>query len=256
MPAPRPSRSASRSGTTRKPVQGSTGKRSTRSRARGGQGATGAKGTAGAKGVAEPKGAAGAKRPARGKGAAARKGAATRKGAPARKRATASSGDRDGMATLIELLVNRIIRPLGLVMLTRERIQETLDDAAERGRVTRSDANALAAELVRRGREQTDDMVAELEQLVGRGRSQLGSATRRARRSDPVDQLVRVADRARRSVGVGSAFPISGYDELTASQVTARLDALSPAELRRLRDYESRHANRKSVLDAIENTLG
>ena len=31
-----------------------------------------------------------------------------------------------------EQLVNRIIRPLGLVVLTRERIQEVLDDAASR----------------------------------------------------------------------------------------------------------------------------
>ena len=37
-------------------------------------------------------------------------------------------------------------------MLTRERIQETLEDAVQRGRMTRSDANALTGELLRRGR--------------------------------------------------------------------------------------------------------
>ncbi len=162
----------------------------------------------------------------------------------------------DGLASLIDQLVNRIIRPLDLVMLTRDRIQETLDEAASRGRLTRSDANDLVTELVRRGRQQTDDLLADFDQLVGRGRGQLGSAAQRARRSDPVDQLVRAADRARRSVGVGSSFPISGYDELTTSQVAARLEPLSPAELRRVRDYEARHANRKSVLDAIEKALG
>jgi polyhydroxyalkanoate synthesis regulator phasin len=151
--------------------------------------------------------------------------------------------------------VNRIIRPLDLVMLTRDRIQETLDEAAERGRLTRTDANELVSELVRRGRQQTDDLLADFEQLVGRGRDQLGSAAKRARRSDPVDQLVRAADRARRTVGVGS-FPISGYDDLTTSQVTARLDSVSPAELRKVRDYEARHANRKSVLEAIDRKLG
>jgi polyhydroxyalkanoate synthesis regulator phasin len=162
----------------------------------------------------------------------------------------------DGLGNLMEQLVNRIIRPLDLVMLTRDRIQETLDEAAERGRLTRSDANELVSELVRKGRQQTDDLLADFEQLVGRGRDQLGSAAKRARRSEPVGQLVRAADRARRSVGVGPSFPISGYDDLTTSQVTARLDSLSPAELRKVRDYEARHANRKSVLEAIERKLG
>ena len=36
----------------------------------------------------------------------------------------------------------------------------------------------------------------------------------------------------------------------------SQLDALSPAELRKVRDYERRRGNRKSVLDAIEAKLG
>ncbi len=148
-----------------------------------------------------------------------------------------SSGVGDSISSLVELLVNQILKPLDLVLLSRDRIQETLDEAAERGRVTRSDANDLVAELVRRGRQQTEEIL------------------RRARRAEPLDQLVRAADRARRSVGVGSSFPISGYDELTASQVTKNLAPLAPAELRRVRDYEQRHANRKSVLEAIAKAL-
>jgi hypothetical protein len=148
-----------------------------------------------------------------------------------------SAGVGDSIAGLVELLVNGIIKPFDMVLLSRDRIQETLDDAAERGRVTRSDANDLVAELVRRGRQQTEEIL------------------RRARRAEPFDQLVRAADRARRSVGVGSSFPISRYDELTASQVTKSLAPLAPSELRRVRDYEQRHANRKSVLDAIEKAL-
>ena len=65
----------------------------------------------------------------------------------------------DGLAGFVEQLVNRVIKPLDLVVITRERIQETLDEAAERGRVTRADANELVAELVRRGRQQTDDVL-------------------------------------------------------------------------------------------------
>jgi hypothetical protein len=135
----------------------------------------------------------------------------------------------DNMASFAEQLVNRIIRPLDLVLLTRERIQETLDEAAERGRVTRSDANELVAELVRRGRQQTDDIAGLL-----RGG----------------------ADRARRTVASTGPLPFAGYDDLTARQVTERLKGLGPAELRKARDYERRHANRKSVLTAIDKALG
>jgi polyhydroxyalkanoate synthesis regulator phasin len=161
----------------------------------------------------------------------------------------------DGISALTEQLINRIIKPLGLVVLSRERIQEVLDDAAERGRLTRSDANELVAELVNRGRQQTEQLLSDAERLLGRGRQQIGAATMRARRSESLDLLLRSADRARRTVGPDQSFPILGYDELTAAQVQGRLDGLAPAELRRVRDYERRNANRKSVLAAIDKQL-
>ena len=171
-------------------------------------------------------------------------------------RSSTESGDSsDGASSLAEQLLNRIIKPLGLVVLTRDRIHEVLDDAAERGRVTRSDANDLATELVNRGRQQTDQLLSDVERLAGRGRQQIGAATIRARRSESLDLLLRSADRARRTVGASQSFPVLGYDELTAAQVQARLDGLAPAELRRVRDYERRHANRKSVLAAIDKRL-
>jgi polyhydroxyalkanoate synthesis regulator phasin len=145
--------------------------------------------------------------------------------------------------------------PIDLVILTRDRIQETLDEAAKRGRVTRSDANELVAELVRRGQRQSEDLAAEVERQLERGRAQIESATRKARRAEPVDRIVRTADRARRTARVGPSFPILGFDDLTAGQVTARLGELKNAELRKVRDYERKHANRKSVLEAVEKAL-
>jgi polyhydroxyalkanoate synthesis regulator phasin len=169
--------------------------------------------------------------------------------------ATGSGASSDGAGSFAEQLATRIFSPLGLVVLSRQRIQEVLDDAAERGRVTRSDANELVTELVNRGRQQTDQLLADIERLFGRGREQLGSATVRARRTESLDLLLRSADRARRTVGAGQTFPILGYDDLTAAQVQDRLGGLAPAELRRVRDYERRHANRKSVLGAIDKHL-
>ena len=161
----------------------------------------------------------------------------------------------DGLAGLAEQVTNGILKPLGLVVLTSERIQEVLDDAAERGLVTRSDANELASQLIRRGRQQTDQLLSDVERVIGFGRQQLGPATRGSRWSESIDLLARSADRVRRSVGVGQTFPILGYDDLTAAQVQARLDGLSSAELRKVREYERRHANRKSVLEAINKSL-
>jgi polyhydroxyalkanoate synthesis regulator phasin len=169
--------------------------------------------------------------------------------------AAAAKTAADGLANAAEQLTARVISQLDLVMLTRERIQATLDDAAERGRVTRTDANALVAELVNLGRQQTDDLIRDLEQLLGRGLEQIGSATRRARRAEPVDRLVRGADRARRTVGVGPTFPILGYDELTGRQVVERIGELAPPQLRTIREYERRHGNRKTVLAALERAL-
>jgi hypothetical protein len=140
-------------------------------------------------------------------------------------------------------------------MLTRDRIQETLDDAASRGRVTRKDANELVAELVRRGRSERDDLRGELEALLEKGRGQLESASRRARGAGSVDRVVRGADRARRTVGVGPSFPILGYDDLNASQVQTRIKELSRPERRKVLNYERKHANRKSVVSALEKSL-
>jgi hypothetical protein len=166
------------------------------------------------------------------------------------------------VADFRKALTERLVEPLNLVMLTRDRIEETVEEAVSRGSMTRDAAQDLIAGLVERGRRQTSDVLSDLEQLLGRGRGtdvaararrQVGDATARAR--DAGDQVFVQADRARRVAGVGPSFPILNYDDLTASQVQSRIGTLTPAELRKVRDYERRNANRKSVLDAIETKL-
>jgi hypothetical protein len=127
----------------------------------------------------------------------------------------------------------RVARPLDLVVLTRARLQEVVDEMVERGRITRGDAADLMADLLARGRSQADELRAELEQMVARG---------------PIDV-------ARRVAGLGPEFPIAGYDDLTAAQVAAKLDGMSEADLRKVREYEKANANRKTVLGAIERRL-
>jgi polyhydroxyalkanoate synthesis regulator phasin len=178
----------------------------------------------------------------------ARTSSARSKSTPSARQVTRPPGT-NGIASLVEQLTNKVLKPLDLVMISRDRIQDTLDEAAERGRLTRSDANDLVSELVRRGREQTDSVLADIERLL-RGRGRSGSTTKL---STPVEKLVRGAGHVKRTVSGG--LPIVAYDELTARQATERLKGLTPAQLRQVRDYERRHANRKSVLAAIEREL-
>jgi hypothetical protein len=63
-------------------------------------------------------------------------------------------------------------------------------------------------------------------------------------------------ERVVRATGFGPSFPISAYDDLNASEVESRLDDLTPAQLRKVRDHERRNAKRKTVLSAIESRLG
>ncbi|MEJ7715719.1 MAG: hypothetical protein WKF40_08500 [Thermoleophilaceae bacterium] len=216
--------------------------------------------------------------------AAAKKGARTR--AAQGKSSGASSQARKAGAQTAEMsaksaaevreaLSKSLVDPMGLLMLTREYIEEAVNDAVSRGRVTADDAQDLITGLVERGRKQTNDVMADLEHLLGRGRGQIEDRTETARKSgstaarrarkqvedatsrarEQADPVLAQADRARRAAGLGPSFPITGYDELTVAQVQARLADLSPAELRKVRDYERRHANRKTVLDGIGEKL-
>jgi len=174
-------------------------------------------------------------RPSRSKASSARKASSTRKSASQE-------------ATREQL--QRFLDPREVVVVTRERLQEVLDEAVARGRMTRDDAGTMLADLLQRGRKQTDDLREDIEGLLGGAKG----ATRKGV-SGSAERVLREVDRARRVAGVGPSFPILGYDDLTAAQVNERLGELDAAELRKVRDYEKRNANRKSVLAAVEQKL-
>jgi polyhydroxyalkanoate synthesis regulator phasin len=195
-----------------------------------------------------------------GKARARRQKAGKAAGATAR---TAASGARSAgveaksAAELREALRKNLLKPMEMVMLSRERIEEVLGEAVDQGRVTARDAQRITSGLVKRGQRQTTDVLKDLENLLDRGRSEIeerasGARGRAVRRASPA--LAQV-DRVRRGAGVGPNFPVTGYDDLTAAQIVSRLGSLTPAELRKVRDYERRNANRKTVLQAIESKL-
>ena len=161
---------------------------------------------------------------------------------------------------------------------SRERLQEVFDDAVRRGRMTRGDAEELVSNLLSQGRQYTDDLVSDLEKLLEQARKEVESRTSKARKEleargastrkqasraaeraaraarDVADRPLAEADKLRRRAGVG-ADPITGYDQLTASQIKARLKDLTKADLRKVRTQEKRGKARKSILDEIEKRL-
>ena len=50
-------------------------------------------------------------------------------------------------------------------------------------------------------------------------------------------------------------LPIEEYESLAASHVVARLEGLSPSELRRVRRFEAAHRGRRTVLGKIDQLL-
>jgi hypothetical protein len=200
--------------------------------------------------------------PARAKSSAARTGRAKPKAATSSPRSTAQRSrsttrrpsssapprparvDAREEALRANLAVLRDLLRRGVV-LTSERVQESLDDAVSRGRITRDDATELAQSLLNAGRQQTQDILADVEQLLGRGRSVSAAAG---------DRVLQHVDRGRRAAGIGS-FPILRYDDLSASQISDRLGGLTPAQLRKIRDHERRNQQRKTILAAIERRL-
>ena len=125
-----------------------------------------------------------------------------------------------------------VLSPVNAVLLTRKHIEEVLEDAVSRGRMTRADAQEMAQSLLSRSARATDDLLADIERMLGG-------------RGDSLDTPT-----------AGSpSQPIADYDDLSAAQVQERLDDLPPAQLRQPARLRARHANRKTVLDRIDRKL-
>ena len=207
-----------------------------------------------AKAKAKPR----AKRASAGRAASSRASAGTR--ASAGRSDKSVQAFRDALERSRSALESNVTMP-------RERVQEVVDDAVKRGRMTRTDANELVSNLVSRSRKATDDLMRDLEKLLDQARKEVEKrsattrkqATRAAERvgraaRDAADRPLAEADKLRRRSGAPGPA-ISGYEQLTAAQVKTRLKDLKPAELRKVRTQEKRGKARKSVLDSIDKQL-
>ncbi len=208
-----------------------TGKRPSTTRAKSGAGAK--RGSAsGAKRSSAPskrRSAAAAKGgKARGRQQTAQK-TAGRVAKAATKPAKAAGLEAKTAAEFREALRKSLVKPTGMVLLTRDHIEEALQKT---GKLSPKEARGVASDLVKRGKKETNDFLDDLGGLLDKGKASARRATRKA-----------------------PALPIRGYEKLNVSQIKGRVSKLSPPDLRKLRDHERKGAGRKGVLDAIESAL-
>src|ERR671916_677902 len=52
-----------------------------------------------------------------------------------------------------------------------------------------------------------------------------------------------------------ATFPIAGYDELNVREISQRLEGLSAAEIRKVREYEKRNKNRETLIEQFDRKL-
>jgi polyhydroxyalkanoate synthesis regulator phasin len=149
------------------------------------------------------------------------------------------------------------------ITISRDRLQEVVDDAVRRGRMTRGDAEEMVSRLATRGREQAEDLLSQLERILSqarevpdRARQGVGGHAEVARKRTvaAVDKPLAGADRVRRAARV-PGFPITAYDQLSIRQIDRRLQELSRQELRKVRDYERRTKARKGLLRSLDRKL-
>jgi polyhydroxyalkanoate synthesis regulator phasin len=169
---------------------------------------------------------------------------AAQRGKPSQRR---ESSDR--AAESLEALREALTKS---VTISRERLEEVVDDAVRRGRMTRGDAEDLVGRLVSRGREQTDELLGELERTLDQAR---GAVSARRERAVAAASRARgqVSDRGRRLRDEAAARnPISGYDGLSVREIRGRLAELTREQLDRVGAYERANRARKGVLDAVD----
>jgi polyhydroxyalkanoate synthesis regulator phasin len=149
------------------------------------------------------------------------------------------------------------------ITISRDRLQEVVDDAVRRGRMTRGDAEEMVGRLATRGREQAEDLISQLDRVLSqvrevpdRARQEVGGRAKVARKRAVMvaDKPLARVDRVRRTARV-PGFPITAYDELTVPQIDRRLQDLTRAQLRKVRDYERRNKERKGLMRSLDRKL-
>ena len=149
--------------------------------------------------------------------------------------------------------------PVGLVFSARE----LLPTLVEKGRAQLGMAKMIGQFAVQQGQTEAnkafgkarEQALTTLEQLAGFNAPSGNGKSRPSNGSAPVSAAIEVEvvdTPAVPTSGPGAALlAIPDYDSLSASQVLPRLQGLEAAELEAVREYESEHRGRKTILNRI-----
>src|ERR687898_101133 len=77
--------------------------------------------------------------------------------------------------------------------------------------------------------------------------------------TEQTDEVLRQAEKATKEAelkaAVLSALKTPNYDELSVAEISRRLDGLSAAQLRNIREYEKRNKNRETLIEQIDRKI-
>ncbi|MDQ4128202.1 MAG: hypothetical protein M3151_09695 [Actinomycetota bacterium] len=124
--------------------------------------------------------------------------------------------------------------------------REIFDGVAREMRDQAESNRALAQELVERAENQRGAFQTLVEESVDAYREMLYTPLSYYR------QGLRVVEG---EVVDGVGFPISNYDELNVKEIADRLDSLSAAQIRTIREYEKRNKSRETLIEQFDRRL-
>jgi hypothetical protein len=169
------------------------------------------------------------------------------------------SSDDARLRQLRELLGQAVVIPT-------ERLQSVLDDARRRGHVDTKGVEEIVQGVLK----QSEEARGRLESLLaaawepwlralgrtptkdGTTPTQTAQAKERAKASGTA---ATTSTQKRAAPSTSRGFPIKGYDSLKAAEITAKLDGLTAAQLKKVRKKESDGKGRKGILSAIDRKL-
>jgi ferritin-like metal-binding protein YciE len=94
------------------------------------------------------------------------------------------------------------------------------------------------------------------EQMADSAKKASAAGRRTARQARKVPGVAQVEGQAKGAVAGEDDLAISGYDDLTADEITSKLPGLSQIDLAKIDSYERRHDNRATVLSRVETLRG
>jgi hypothetical protein len=121
-------------------------------------------------------------------------------------------------------------------------------------------AQGLVEDSIRELRQQAESNRALTQELVDRAERQRDALQTLVEES--VDAYMDLAyaplsyyRQGLRLVESGVGFPIAGYDELNVAEISERLDGLTAAQVREVREYEKRNKNRDTLIEQLDRKL-